>query len=164
MSSQKGIARPQSQYPHSCVCERFRNIFPGSVCLFWCRKICGPIVEYINRSQTHKAARFHFWEYLFRIFSIVSLQCRKLYYNSTCQILKRSLVCMPWQSLFSLFFTIWNPSPEIERVLSTQDSTNRFQFWDSFVRAWSKKTLPITIVIRGLVAYSMLVKPCSVDI
>ncbi len=32
--SRKGIARPQSQIPHSCV-------FPPSVCLFCYRKICG---------------------------------------------------------------------------------------------------------------------------
>ncbi len=29
-------------------------IFQGSVFLFCCRKICGPIWEYKNRSQTHK--------------------------------------------------------------------------------------------------------------
>jgi hypothetical protein len=28
--------------PHSCVCERF--IFPRSICLFCCRKICGRIL------------------------------------------------------------------------------------------------------------------------
>ncbi len=33
--SRKGIARPQSQFPHSCVC---------AVCLFCCREICGPIL------------------------------------------------------------------------------------------------------------------------
>ncbi len=39
------------------------------------------IVEYINRSQTHEwwnwtvAVQFFFWEYLFRIFRIGSLQC-----------------------------------------------------------------------------------------
>ncbi len=27
-------------------------IFPGSVCLFCCRKICGPILEYIYKSLT----------------------------------------------------------------------------------------------------------------
>ncbi len=35
--SRKGIARPQSQIPHSCVFP------PFSVCLFCYRKICGPI-------------------------------------------------------------------------------------------------------------------------
>ncbi len=28
----------------ACVCERFMYIFPRSVCLFCCRKICGPIL------------------------------------------------------------------------------------------------------------------------
>jgi hypothetical protein len=39
----KGIARPTSQFPHSCVCERF-YIFPRLICLFCCRKVCGPIL------------------------------------------------------------------------------------------------------------------------
>ncbi len=37
----KGIARPQSQFPHSCVCERF-YIFPGSVHIFSCSRIGRP--------------------------------------------------------------------------------------------------------------------------
>jgi hypothetical protein len=45
----KGIARPQSQFPHSCVCERFiysqAQITDGS----W---------EYINRSQTHECGNW----------------------------------------------------------------------------------------------------------
>ncbi len=35
---EKGNARPQSQFPHSCVCERFMYIFPQSICLFCYRK------------------------------------------------------------------------------------------------------------------------------
>jgi hypothetical protein len=38
----KGIARPQFQFSCSCVRERF-YISPRSICLFCCRKICGPI-------------------------------------------------------------------------------------------------------------------------
>ncbi len=33
-------------------------ILPRSVCLFCCRKIGGPIVEYINRSQTHESGNW----------------------------------------------------------------------------------------------------------
>ncbi len=33
----KGIARPQSQFPHSCVCGWF--IFPGSIHIFSCSRI-----------------------------------------------------------------------------------------------------------------------------
>ncbi len=44
--------RPQSQFPHSCVCERFMYVFPQSVCLFCCRKIYGPIVG-LYRSLTN---------------------------------------------------------------------------------------------------------------
>jgi hypothetical protein len=34
-------------------------IFPGSVCLFCCREICGPILGiYINRKQTHECGNW----------------------------------------------------------------------------------------------------------
>jgi hypothetical protein len=53
-SQKRNCARPQSQFPHSCVCERFIYSH-GSVCLFCCRKLCGPILGiYKNRSQTHE--------------------------------------------------------------------------------------------------------------
>ncbi len=39
----KVIARPQSQFLHSCVCER-DYIFPGSVHIFSCCRIGGPIM------------------------------------------------------------------------------------------------------------------------
>ncbi len=45
----KGIARPQSQFPFSCVCERF--IYSHDQSLFCCRKICGPILR-IKKSLT----------------------------------------------------------------------------------------------------------------
>jgi hypothetical protein len=49
----KGIARPQSPFPHSFVCER--SIFPRSAHLFSCSSICRPIPGiYINRSQKHE--------------------------------------------------------------------------------------------------------------
>jgi hypothetical protein len=44
-------ARPQSQFHHSCFCERF-YIFPRSVSLLCCRKIGGPIVK-IYKSITN---------------------------------------------------------------------------------------------------------------
>ncbi len=77
--SKKRIARPQSQFPHSCVCER--------VTYSQNRSTYFPAADWqtdpgnINRSQTHKIVN---WEWgrtipclgiLFRIFGIVSLQC-----------------------------------------------------------------------------------------
>jgi hypothetical protein len=48
-----GIARPQPQFLHSCVCERF-DIFPGSVHIFPQAETAAPSWEYIIRSQTHE--------------------------------------------------------------------------------------------------------------
>ncbi len=79
-------ARPQSQFPHSCICERF-TIFPPWVYLFSCNRIGRPIVG-ICKSLTETwmwklglrplsliSGNTYFWEYLFRVFGIVSLQC-----------------------------------------------------------------------------------------
>ncbi len=45
-----GIARPQSQFPHSCVWAIY--IFPGSVNIFPAAEQADRLWEYINRSQT----------------------------------------------------------------------------------------------------------------
>ncbi len=89
--SRKEIARPHPQFPHSCVCERFIYVFPRSVCLFCCKKICGPILGYINRSYTHAGnwdwgREFLFWEYINGIFVAVCCDLqnwRTLSYIST---------------------------------------------------------------------------------
>ncbi len=80
---QKGIARPQSLFPHSCVCEWFiysqdlglhifmqlnRQTNRGNIC--------------VNRSQTHEGGNWDwgrtipFLGWFFWIFVTVSLQCR----------------------------------------------------------------------------------------
>ncbi len=46
----KGIARPESQFPHSCVCER-SIYFPRLVHLFSCCRIGRPIMG-IHKSLT----------------------------------------------------------------------------------------------------------------
>jgi hypothetical protein len=53
----KGIARPQSQFPHSCVCERFIYSQDRSAYI-----VAGKYVdrswEYIHRSQTRKCGNW----------------------------------------------------------------------------------------------------------
>jgi hypothetical protein len=47
----KGITRPQSQFPHSCVCDRFIYSHDRSAYLFCCRK-------YVDRSCIHGNIKF----------------------------------------------------------------------------------------------------------
>jgi hypothetical protein len=48
-----GIARPQPQFLHSCVCERFTYIFPGSAHIFPPAEMAAPSWEYMYNSLTN---------------------------------------------------------------------------------------------------------------
>jgi hypothetical protein len=69
----KGIVRPQSQFPHSCVCERF--IYSHDLSAYSAaRKYVDRSCEYINRSNVEigtQVTQFLFWEYINGIFVAV---------------------------------------------------------------------------------------------
>jgi hypothetical protein len=66
----KGIARPQSQFPHSGVSEQF--IYPTIGLPVCCRKICGPILGmYKSLTDTLMWKLGLFWEYINGIFITV---------------------------------------------------------------------------------------------
>ncbi len=76
----KGIVRPQSQFPHSCVCERF--IYSQDLTAYSAAGICGPILgTYKSLTDTCMwilGLRPHnsfFWEYIQMGFSLHCVWC-----------------------------------------------------------------------------------------
>jgi hypothetical protein len=54
----KGIERTQSQFPHSCVCERFIDSQDRSTYIFSCSRIGRPIVGIYKSSQPHECGNW----------------------------------------------------------------------------------------------------------
>jgi hypothetical protein len=91
----KGIARPQSQFPHSCVCERFICSHDRSACSA-AGKHADQSWEYLSRSQTlrhmyvetgrSEAAQFPEKEYINGIIvAVCVLQVSRLPVHVACR-------------------------------------------------------------------------------
>ncbi len=83
-----GIARPQSQFLHSCVCERFIHSQDRSTLhIFPPAETAAPSWEYIIRSQTHECGNWdwspdipflgifasNFWHFFFAVYQLLLL-------------------------------------------------------------------------------------------
>jgi hypothetical protein len=123
--------RPQSQFPHSCVCEQSMYICPRSVHLFSCSRTDRPILGiYKSLTEKHECRNLglrhsssFFWEYLFRIFGIVSLQDTS---RSWCGDLAQGWV---WEGPGAEILTTW--SPYIRHQEQTRLSN---PFYDTHIR------------------------------
>ncbi len=82
----KGTARPQSQFPHSCVCERFIYSHDRSASYSAAGKYVERSWDYINRSQTHECGNrdwgvaipflgIHKWDFRCSAGAPQALQC-----------------------------------------------------------------------------------------
>ncbi len=92
-----GIARPQTQFPHSCVFERF--IYSQDQSTYFLQQNRQTHRGNISFAHRHmkveigtEAPIFLFWKYLFQIFGILSLQCTEVNYkNQSRRFLSQSM-------------------------------------------------------------------------
>ncbi len=105
------MSRSQSQFPHSCVCERIIHIFPRWVCLFCWRKICRLILG-IYKSLTDR------WGRAIPRKGIYNRNCRcsAAYDLTKLHFIMRfrernwtyDAICSAWISLYTLRILFWS--------------------------------------------------------
>ncbi len=97
---------------HTHISVREIYIFPGSVCLFCCSQICGPIlvIQYIKSSQTHDCSNWDWgcavpsWEYINWIFGTVrSCECMNRSQTHECRNKDWGRAIPFWEYLFLIF-------------------------------------------------------------
>ncbi len=143
-----GITRPQSQFPHACVCERF--IYSQlSVHIFFSKSRIGRSIvgslRHMNVGIETVAAQFLFWEYLLRLFGIVSLQCMQCFTYSardnTVDVIKWFIKVLEYftflhKEIFLFFYTRRNL---VSKTFLIKLLYSQFCFRDSpFYHFWLK--------------------------
>ncbi len=99
-----GIARPLPHFPHSCVFERFIHSQDQST--YFLQQTHRGNIKFAHRHMKveirTEAPIFLFWEYLFQIFGILSLQC--IY----------PWIARPWIAFFDIY--PWRARPKFNTL------------------------------------------------
>ncbi len=138
-------------------------IFPGSVYIFPpSAEQADPSWEYIIRSQTHEcgigteAPIFLFWEYLFQIFGIMSLQCAILPHSFLAYFALKTSV-LPWSFLsFGLWLAcmVLNIVLFISKLLGT--TINKFHSEYSSLFLVEENIYVYFIIFSSILFFSIL--------